>query len=242
MPVVCGCFPDLKWVEVTREMWSETNIYKESGLFPDFNDFSYDDCFTGKHDGVGFDIREFMANKETGVGKDKKTKQIFKGVIVTLDMNKNFKGNTILRPHGLTSNITSERVSVSTTFELGNQAQSERTVYRSSHLKKTTLEDVEFNRKFDVYTDDEIEARYLLTTSFMERLNTMEVTFKANKISASFYQNKFFIALHTNKDLFALGSLKKDVCDREQFFTMFEEILSIIKLIDHFKLNQKIGL
>ena len=43
MPVVCGCFPDLKWVEVTREMWAETETYKESGLLSDFNSFSYDD-------------------------------------------------------------------------------------------------------------------------------------------------------------------------------------------------------
>ena len=63
-----------------------------------------------------------------------------------------------------------------------------------------------------------------------------------DKISAAFYQNTLYIALHTNKDLFSVGSLVKPVCDEKQFFTMFEEILSIIKLIDYFKLNEKTGL
>ena len=40
----------------------------------------------------------------------------------------------------------------------------------------------------------------------------------------------------------SICSLFKKIDDPKQFFTMFEEILSIIKLIDHFKLNQKIGL
>ena len=58
----------------------------------------------------------------------------------------------------------------------------------------------------------------------------------------AFYDKYLLVGLHTSKDLFSICSLKEPVNDGKQFFTMFEEILSIIKLIDHFKLNQKIGL
>ena len=109
-------------------------------------------------------------------------------------------------------------------------------------LKRTKLEDVEFEKRFNVFTDDEVEARYLITPSFMERLNEMKVAFKANTVSCAFYEKSLLIALSTGKDLFSIGSLFKRIDDPKQFFTMFEEILSIIKLIDHFKLNQKIGL
>ena len=101
---------------------------------------------------------------------------------------------------------------------------------------------VEFEKKYDVFTDDEVEARYLITPSLMERLNNIKLSFKANKISASFYNDKFFIALHTNKDLFSIGSLTKPAYDPNQIFQMFEEMMSIYRLIDHFKLDQKIGL
>ena len=105
---------------------------------------------------------------------------------------------------------------------------------------KTSLE-----KAYTIYlqgSDDEVEARYLITPSFMERLNEMQVAFTADKVSCAFYKKYLFIALHTSKDLFSICSLFKKIDDPKQFFTMFEEILSIIKLIDHFKLNQKIGL
>ena len=70
----------------------------------------------------------------------------------------------------------------------------------------------------------------------------MKVAFNANSVSCAFYEKYFLVALHTSKDLFSLCSLIKPVNDGRQFFTMFEEILSIVKLIDHFKLAQKIGL
>ena len=78
--------------------------------------------------------------------------------------------------------------------------------------------------------------------SFMERIKSIQLAFKVKNVSVAFYQDKIFIALHAGRDLFSLGSLLKDVCATEQFDKMLEEILSIIKLIDHFKLDQKIGM
>ena len=242
MPFICECFPDLKWTYSTEEIQKEANIYKTSGLLSYFDNSCFDDCFSGKYNDVGFEIREFKATQEVDIGGDRKTVTIFDGVIVILEMNKNFKGNTVLKPHGLTNNYTSKAMSVSMTFELGKKSKPEVEVYKAPNLRKTTLEDVEFNKKFDVYTDDEVEARYLLTTSLMERLSTIQTIFNANEVACSFYNQKFYIALSTRKDLFSIGSLDKEVYDKEQFDIMFEEILSIIKLIDHFKLNQKIGL
>ena len=104
-----------------------------------------------------------------------------------------------------------------------------------SRLKHTTLEDVVFEKKFDVFTDDEVEARYLLTTTFMERLTNIKTAFNAKNISCAFYQDKL-------RDLFSVASLFKPVNDEKQFFTMFEEINSLLYLIEHFKLDRKIGL
>ena len=224
MPIVCKCFPDLKWSLITRERFEEaSHLYKISNLLNDFNHISFDDCFYGSFDNVNFAVEECCAKKITHTrsgGKTQKQEQIiFDGAIITVDMNKNFKGNTVVRPDSIFNNVFGP----------------------SFKLHKTKLEDVEFEKKFDVFTDDDVEARYLLTTAFMERLNKMQTAFKADKVSVSFFEEKLYIALHTRKDLFKLGSLTKSVCDEKQFFTMFEEILSIVMLIDHFKLNQKIG-
>ena len=196
------------------------NSYKLSTIFSTtkiidyYDNVEFDDIFVGQFKNVNYEIIESKFTK----GSDRNETIVFDGVIIKLDMNKPFLGRTVIRPNSL--------------------------LHSSPHpiLKHTELEDIQFEKKFDVFTDDEVEARYLITPSFMERLNEMQVAFTADKVSCAFYKKYLFIALHTSKDLFSICSLFKKIDDPKQFFTMFEEILSIIKLIDHFKLNQKIGL
>lgn len=211
MPLVCKCFENLNWSSAYARAGF---IIKPSRIIQDYDSYSCDDAFVGQHHDVKFEIMESFFTK--GYGKNRRT--VFKGVVVKLDMNKNFTGHTIIRPAALLHQDIPRK------------------------LKRTKLEDVEFEKRFNVFTDDEVEARYLITPSFMERLNEMKVAFKANTVSCAFYEKSLLIALSTSKDLFSIGSLFKKIDDPKQFFTMFEEILSIIKLIDHFKLNQKIGL
>lgn len=211
MGSVCKCFGDLKW---DCYLYMGTEIFRYINLIPAYTLSTYDDVFEGKYNDVGYEIIESKFTRRSG----KKTVTVFDGVIVKLDMNKPFKGNTVVYPDTLMHSSP------------------------SPNLAHTVLEDTVFEKKFDVFTDDEVEARYLITPSFMERLNKMKIAFSADKVSCSFYDKYMFIALHTKKDLFSLCSLLKPVNDGKQFFTMFEEILSIIKLIDYFKLDQKIGM
>lgn len=211
MPTVCNSFPKLSWVP---GLYLDFTMLKNSFLLNNYDSFESDDIFKGQFKDVNFDIIE--SKFTSGSGKNRAT--IFEGVIIKLDMNKNFTGNTVIRPNTLLHSSP------------------------SPILKHTELEDINFEKKFDVFTDDEVEARYLITPSFMERLNEMKVAFKADKVSCAFYNKYLFVALQTPEDLFSICSLFKKVDDPKQFFTMFEEILSIIKLIDHFKLDQKIGL
>ena len=230
MPIVCSCFTNtnLKWS--TKEPYIDIlptfidNLpsfigYKETEYLdpyvcPVCFQTHYDDMFEGCFKEIKFEIVEMGCIRKYGKGKE----DAFSGVIVKLDMNKEFTGCTVIKPETLIHHSPSAK------------------------LKRTELEDIVFEKKFDVFTDDEVEARYLITPSFMERLNEMKVAFTADKVSCAFYEKSLFVALSTKKDLFSICSLFKKIDDPKQFFTMFEEILSIIKLIDHFKLNQKIGL
>ena len=215
MPYVCKCLGDLKW---KYAQCSFEQLLCKSGIIDRYNRVSYDDSFTGIYKDINYEICETSFYYKTGTGKNSSTRTVFKGVMIKLDMNKSFTGNTVIRPDTL------------------------KHASPAANLKHTTLEDVVFEKKFDVFTDDEVEARYLITPSFMERLNNMKTAFSADRVSCAFYDKYLLVGLHTSKDLFSIGSLKEPVNDGKQFFTMFEEILSIITLIDHFKLNQKIGL
>ena len=211
MPTVCSCFDNLTWSEMFYE---GGEVFKTSGVVPHFTSESYDDIFTGSHRDVNMEIVE--SEFEIGSGKSRQT--VFKGVVIKLDMNKNFTSHTVITPDTL--------------------------LHKSpvAGLRHTTLEDVQFEKKFDVFTNDEVDARYLITPTFMERLKGMKTAFKADKIRCAFYGQYLLVGLSTKKDLFSLCSLVKPIDDAQQYFQMYEEMVSIVKLIDHFKLDQKIGL
>ena len=198
----------------TQGRYPDGKIFSDSCVVPQYTSEEYDDIFRGSYKDVKIEIVE----PEYEVGSGKNRRVVFNGVIVKLDMNKPFTSHTVIKPNSLMH------------------------ISPSKQLHHTELEDVEFNKKFDVFTNDEVDARYLITPSFMERLKSMKTAFSASNISCSFYGNLLIIALPTNKDIFSLCSLVKPIDDSKQYFQMYEEIVSIIKLIDHFKMNQKIGM
>lgn len=180
---------------------------------------SFDDCFLGKYRDVKVAISE--CDYELGSGNN--SKEILQGVVIKFSMNKNFEGTTVIRP--------------------------KKPGYRDKHddlkraqMSEVKLEDPEFSKKYVVYSTDQIEARYLITTAFMERFKEIENAFSSKFAYASFYKDSVFIAPHTGCDLFNLCSLVKPIGNKEQFETLFNEFASILNLVDHFKLDKKLGL
>ena len=112
---------------------------------------------------------------------------------------------------------------------------------REVSQNKIKLEDIEFNKLFNVFSDDEIEARYLITTAFMERLLNLKTTFKSKNVKCAFINNQVFFALSTKKNLFEFGNLFKPLNNIENI-EFFKEFFSILDLIEYFKFNEKTGL
>lgn len=109
-------------------------------------------------------------------------------------------------------------------------------------LKKTELEDIEFEKKYNVQTTDEIEARYLLTPSFMERLKNIQTAFRTNNIKCAFSNDSIILAIATNKNIFEIGNLLTPLDNAKTLDIFFNELISLLILIDHFKLNEHTGL
>ena len=106
-------------------------------------------------------------------------------------------------------------------------------------LEKINLEDVEFNKKFEAYAQDQIEGRCLITPAFMEKFLNLKTVFGAKNIKCSFFDNKVMFAISTSKNLFEIGSLNKSLLDFETFENFYKEINAIYEMIDYFKLGTK---
>lgn len=109
-------------------------------------------------------------------------------------------------------------------------------------MQDVKLEATAFEKRFNVYTKDQVEARYLLTPAFMDRLQNLETAFGTRKIKCSFFDDQIMFAIPTRRDLFELGCLYKPLSSNSDIENFYKELTSIQQMIDHFKLDQKTGL
>ena len=69
----------------------------------------------------------------------------------------------------------------------------------------------------------------------------IKTVFKAKYIRAEFSNDKLTLLIGTDKDLFSMGKLSEKIAFNT-FVQLFEELYSVLELIDTLKLNQKTGL
>jgi len=186
---------------------------EQSRLIGNITDLKADDYFEGTHKGLKFVISE--ANIWRGRGRYRE--QIFGGIFVKIEMRKRMNGHTIV----------TEGNSVKPLF---------------SGLKHVELEDVEFNKMFNVSSTDQVESRYILTTTFMERLKNLKEVYKVKLIRASFLEGSILIAMDCNRDMFMLGDLNVPVTDTGEVQNLFDEFVAVLAIVDLLKLDMKTGL
>jgi len=108
-------------------------------------------------------------------------------VFFVIDFNKNFKHNTIVVPFR-NKNIVNK---VFKGFLLRPY----------SDIKLANMDHPEFEKRFKVYGEDNIEAHYLLTPSLMERIIKLRQKFN-NDICLSFRYSRMYIAISNDFNLF----------------------------------------
>lgn len=197
----------------------DDDTIRKSLLFDRYNTHLGDDYFCGCFQEVGMTVSEenlqFAERQEKSISIQK----VFNGIIILLEMNKNFAGQTVvLKDKGI--------------FNAFNQIKG---------LQKIALEDSLFEKEFEVYSNDQLEARYLLTTAFMERMLKVRQAYKSRKIQFSFFDNKLLIAIDCKKNMFESTSLFRKTTDRKLIDETFEQIISVMAIIELLKLNRRTG-
>lgn len=217
MPTLMHAVPGFYWQEtppVTAKDISDCMIFPFANASKTF-----DDCFLGEYRKV----KVAMSECQYSVNSGNNSRTVFQGIVIRFSMNKNFEGITIIRPKESCCSDNYKDL-------------------KKAKLSEVKLEDPEFAKKYVVYSTDQVEARYLITTSFMERFKMIENAFASEFAYCSFKGKSIYIAPHTGTDLFNLCSLVKPIGNSEQFETLFYEFASILELVDYFKLDKKLGL
>ena len=171
------------------------------GLFANFTSKVFSDYIRGGALGRAFDLVEIKLTIQEG----KSTRRVFQGALIGIDMSTHLRAVTIARSKGQ-GRIKSE-----------------------SHLKHVGLISPNFNARFDVFSTDQVEARVLLTPTFILQLHELEAAFEGKNLQFAFMQGRAFIVLETH-DHFEITSLSKSLLDRSRFERLRSEINAIYHL------------
>lgn len=188
------------------------------------NRYSGDDLVFGKVGETAIKFSELDAEYESGSGKDRHVETVFKGLFFIADFNKDFTCTTVVLPD------TAEKL-----FGWLGQKMQEMNVFRGQLVK---LEDAEFEKNFVVYSDDQIQARYILSPSLMERILKFK-TETGRKIHLSFVGSMVFVAIPFSRNLFE-PKLFSSLTDFENIRLYYDDLALAISIVDDLNLNTRI--
>ena len=211
------------------------SLFAESRLFQDRADrYEGDDLVSGTIGKTEIQFSEINAlhvettGREQGTGSQKKRKTqtfpIFKGLFFVADFNKDFSHNTIVLPD------KAEKL-------FGRIGQKLQGLNRSKG-ELIRLEDPEFEKLFVVYGEDQIAARYVLSTSLMERISAFRKRV-GRDLYLSFVASKLFVAIPYAKPLFE-PSLFKTLVDIESIEAYFQDLQLAVGIVEDLNLNTRI--
>lgn len=104
------------------------------------------------------------------------------------------------------------------------------------------LEAPRFSKAFKVYADNQIEARMLLTTSFMERLLDLGKRIGSKRVDYSFHSGELLIRVPTQHNYFHVEPASQTVDFRREFKTITDDMQSIFDIVDGLQLDLDVGL
>ena len=177
--------------------------------------YSSEDLVTGKIEETVFSFSEIHAEEIHYTDKGhERWEDIFKGIFFIADFHKNFNGKTLV---GRDSFIK---------------------ISSHSKMHRVKLEDPIFEKIFDVYGTDQVEARYLLTPSIMERLVQLNKKI-SSKITLSFENSMVNIAIPQKKNNFEVP-LFSTVLNKKRVEDEFILLINLIEIVEDLNLNTRI--
>tara|TARA_Y100001960_G_scaffold107986_1_gene115935 strand:- start:126 stop:1283 length:1158 start_codon:yes stop_codon:yes gene_type:complete len=228
IPIILDFYGGFKYTPLDRLHPYNIDVepyFKYSIIPEDFNSImsSTEDQISGTYKNVRINCFEAKLDGDPQIIKGYKTLR-FKGLILDLSVNKNFTGKTIIKTDkgSLINNISERKL--------------------PENQEVVRLEDPEFEKLFEVYSDDQVQARYLLTTSFMERLIELQQAFGSQKIECCFYEKTLLIKIPTNYPWFEIHSIFEQIDLQESSKKILANMNSILNICETLQMDSDIGL
>lgn len=239
----------------------------DSGIIPEYDFFHAEDYVEGSYKKTHISLFEFFYGRGE-IGMAQAFAETDKGfckearLVIRIKLEKPFSGKTLLikkqfgfkkplagraspqRKYSLKQNKSlREEVFVTDGKELVSSSFAEQS-YEVTEPLPLTLEKVDVENsliksKYLVLSTDQVEARYLLSLSFMERLNKLQEAFHSEFIECSFYNNELLLLIKTKKDRFEAKSIFEPTTFIDECENLKLEMQQIFSIIDELKLHEQ---
>lgn len=185
-------------------------VLKTARLLPGYDNCKFEDLIEGDRAETHFSLVECKLTEEQGSGKNRRTVTVFQGLLFHIQYPERFLGRTMIARQGWWKGIFGDK-----------------------SLQKVDLAAKELEDNFTIYSNDQVEARYLLTPDRMERLIALERHFKGGKLRGIFEGDHLTLALEA-EDQFEAGSIWKPLVDPDRYISALTEIGLVCDVIDGF--------
>jgi hypothetical protein len=186
------------------------DVLRQAKLLPSYDDRKFEDLIEGDRADAHFSLVECKLTEERGSGKNRRTVTTFQGLLFHIEYPQRFLGRTMIARQGWWKGFFGDKT-----------------------LQKVDLVAKELEDNFTIYSNDQVEARALLTPDRMERLIALERHFKGGKLRGIFEGDHLTLALEAD-DQFEAGSVWKTLVDPERYVSALAEIGLVCDVIDGF--------
>lgn len=202
----------------------DASIVDQSKILPRFDRYKSEDYIEGSYKSVDMKLSQIelikivieVQNRGNRTVIERREEQVFKGLFLITNFNKKFSSNTYI--------LANSWIKIFKGLPNG--------------VKRVTLEDPVFEKNFDVYSDNQVESRYLLTPGFMERLTELN---QKQKICCCFINGEMMMALPLKADFLPSLGLTETL-DYSRAKQVLTQLNIFFEVIDTLKLNINIAL
>ena len=190
------------------------------GLVPGCDRSSFEDRWFGELEGHDFELYEAHLEERRGSGKNRRWVTVFRGAVIQMRFGRNFHSTTLLQRKGKHKKF----------WGFGGRA--DHVTFRGHRLDYVDQVHPDFEDVFEVWSDDQVEARVLIHPTYVEHLLALERAFHGDAVRALFSRGEVIVAVQSG-NLFESGSMKAEDDERmvaraaEQFGAMARLALAI---------------
>ncbi len=201
------------------------STFKASELYSHHDRYKSQDLVHGVYGNTQLSLAEILTERRQRRRKRTHYVTVFQGLLLIADFHKHFHGRTFALPD------TAERA-------LGRFGRSLQSFTGPRATRLIQMDDAAFEQEFAVYSDDQVEARYILSPAMMRRIMDTQRRF-ARDIRLAFKGSCLFMAIpYPSSYLEPKSSVPAD--EVTQLQRMDQEVRAFLDIVNELDLNTRI--